>query len=362
MTKKIFFAFERNLSSLPPLIGLIIHLSKNFDVTISVSNVEDELVSYLKDVKLIPYYKSYTKRNRFTKVFSKAGQARKFAQLVRNYIKEYNPDLIWIASAEAAAMLKPIQGFLSRYPYYLNIYETYDRRRTMLSMISYLAKNAKEVIVPEYNRAHILRLWLGLDRTPTVISNKPIVHPRTRELAISQSLKDKIQGKKVILYQGHITADRNIDVLASTVSDLPDYLLVLLGSGDRYLDHLKVRYSTILFVDYIKPPIHLSVTSWAFIGVVSYQHYSLNTIFCAPNKIWEYSGFGIPMIANDIPGLRYTVGVSGAGICTDMNDEASIISAIQDLDKNYSVYSANSTKMFENEDIESKINTLVADL
>lgn len=36
-----------------------------------------------------------------------------------------------------------------------------------------------------------------------------------------------------------------------------------------------------------------------------YLPISLNNIYCAPNKIWEYSRFGLAMVGNDIPGLLF---------------------------------------------------------
>ncbi|KAA6307134.1 hypothetical protein EZS27_041199, partial [termite gut metagenome] len=38
------------------------------------------------------------------------------------------------------------------------------------------------------------------------------------------------------------------------------------------------------------------------IGIVSYAFDDLNHVFCAPNKTWEYTGFGIPMLGNNAPG------------------------------------------------------------
>lgn len=61
---------------------------------------------------------------------------------------------------------------------------------------------------------------------------------------------------------------------------------------------------------YITAPYHLEVTSHAFIGILIYAPVygtftsPLNSIYCAPNKLYEFSHFGIPMIGNNIPGLN----------------------------------------------------------
>ena len=65
----------------------------------------------------------------------------------------------------------------------------------------------------------------------------------------------------------------------------------------------------------------------------------MNNIFCAPNKIWEYAGFGIPMLGNNIPGLQSTIGASQAGICVDTDRVGEILNAIQAIDSEYEFYS-----------------------
>lgn len=49
----------------------------------------------------------------------------------------------------------------------------------------------------------------------------------------------------------------------------------------------------------------------ASIGVMSYSPHQkthagvVNALYCAPNKIFEYGKYGKPMIANDVPALKY---------------------------------------------------------
>lgn len=359
MKKSLFIAFERNLSSLPPLLTQIELLNEIYDTTVSVAKVESEFVERYPNVKFISYYNWIEPKKKLDKVINRINRSYSFPRFVKRYLKNNRPNLFWIGSAEAAFLLKPIEKYIANIPYNLNIYELYDRKPIMLKRIKKIAQNAEQIIVPEYNRANILRLWLGLKETPIVIPNKPIFHPRKRNLPIPPDLQSKMEGKKIILYQGHITSDRNIDILCETIQELPDFQLVLLGDGGGYLESLKKRYSTIIHIDFVKPPMHLNITSWAYIGIVSYEYYSLNTIYCAPNKIWEYSGFGIPMLANDIPGLRGTVDRNSAGVCFNVKSKEQIKENILMLENNYAVYSNNAIHMFDNENIVSKIYSII---
>ena len=54
----------------------------------------------------------------------------------------------------------------------------------------------------------------------------------------------------------------------------------------------------------------------AYISYVANNH-SINAVFCAPNKVYEFAGFGIPMLCNDNPGLKYTVEYYGMGVCAE---------------------------------------------
>ena len=234
MKKSLFIAFERNLSSLPPLLTQIELLNEIYDTTVSVAKVESEFVERYPNVMFISYYNWIEPKKKLDRVINRINRSYSFPRFVKRYLKNNRPNLFWIGSAEAAFLLKPIEKYLANIPYNLNIYELYDRKPIMLRRIKKIAQNAEKIIVPEYNRANILRLWLGLKETPIVIPNKPIFHPRKRNLPIPPDLQSKMAGKKIILYQGHITSDRNIDILCETIQELPDFQLVLLDEEGRY--------------------------------------------------------------------------------------------------------------------------------
>lgn len=76
-----------------------------------------------------------------------------------------------------------------------------------------------------------------------------------------------------------------------------------MGRGSDYYDDLRSRYASerVLFVPFIRPPHHLQVTRLASIGVLSYfpdpssLAAVINPLYCAPNKIFEYARYGVPM-------------------------------------------------------------------
>ena len=111
---------------------------------------------------------------------------------------------------------------------------------------------------------------------------------------------------------------------------------------------------------YISAPYHLEVTSHAYVGILIYTPVygtftsPLNSIYCAPNKIYEFSQFGIPMIGNDIPGLRYTIEYNKMGVCVPQMNTESFFDAIQKIAENYDTYSNNAIN-FNNSDNKAEV-------
>ena len=74
----------------------------------------------------------------------------------------------------------------------------------------------------------------------------------------------------------------------------------------------------------------------ANIGLCIVENISLSDYFCLPNKLFEYSFSGIPVLASNFPDIANYVSLFNLGTCTEINEEA-IISSIQDIELNYDV-------------------------
>ncbi len=100
------------------------------------------------------------------------------------------------------------------------------------------------------------------------------------------------------------------------------------GGCSPYLLELLEQFPETQYLGFYQPPGHLELIKCADIGILTYvaDQGSINPVYCAPNKIWEYAKFGIPMLCNDIPGLRYTVEAYRMGRCCD-------IGSVEDIKK-----------------------------
>ena len=273
--------------------------------------------------------------------------------------------MLWITTGDTAICLgKKLLG----QKYYLTLLELYDKIPTYKKMLEKFAFNAVKVITPELCRANIIKVWWNLDKTPIVMPNKPYIKGLKTEALkvdvdeeIMKVLEDK--NKKIILYQGHINKDRDLKNIANALTKINDdkYVLVLMGTnyGDT-VTYLKSLYKYVIHIDFIKSPNYFKITEKAFIGITTYDDSSLNHIFCAPNKIFEYTYFGVPILARDIPGLKYTIGINEAGVCVDTDSIDDIAEGILEIEKKYELYRENAYKYFESIDLTEIVNEVLS--
>lgn len=220
------------------------------------------------------------------------------------------------------------------------------------------------VVLPEPNRAWIYKAWMELEKLPHVIYNKVEPHPRQRNLPLPPEAQEafaKIGDRPVFLFQGSWGKDRKDigKVLETIAKHRPQYCVVAMPATDMAKGRL-AQYDNAFVLPFVPAPGHLAVTSHATVGLAFYSEEAgnffkhLNPIYCAPTKIYEYAGFGIPTLGNRLPGLLDTIERAGAGICCDLT-EVAILAAADTLIANLDTFQQNAVKFFENTDVENEI-------
>lgn len=233
-----------------------------------------------------------------------------------------------------------------------------------------IANRSWKTVVPEINRAYIQKVWWDLKRTPYVLPNKPYdIKPGeiTTELEAGIS-KMKLESRKIILYLGGIYPDRNFEDYAKAIKKMKGYVLYIVGkafsqSADDMLRELITKYS-VEYLGAFDPPRHLALVKYSYIGLLPYKPVSsgglseLNALYCAPNKIFEYAGNGVPMVGSDVIGLRLPFEQWDIGCCCDDNSENSISNAILKVDINHDKMSQNCFDFYNSVDL----NKIVLDI
>jgi len=364
--KTILFLLNRECTYLPPFMAILDSLCGEYALKVisyETSGGKEDLEKMYQD-KNVVFLSSVLQDNQVTFICRLKRKLRRCLRIQSEWhreavklIESTHYDLLWVVNETTAV---EYAKELRREKYVLNIFELYDIVPSFLKELKPLAQRAHAVIVPEYNRACMLKFWLQLDRIPRVIPNKPVFHPG--KINIDNDWSNQLIGKKILLYQGYINRNRNVEAICRAVEGISGWTMVLMGKGENdYLEYLKSNYPHLIHIGYINPPHHLDITSWARIGVVKYDWFDLNHVYCAPNKTWEYAGFGIPMIGNELPGLRYSIGQFKAGVLADLDDPETIKEAIAEIDSHYDEYRNNAQQFYNSCSVELLIRSVAKD-
>ena len=356
---KILVIHKSTLEQIPPVLSAInILCDLKYNVVSISTGITKSNAELLKrrgvDVNVVNDYKG---TNKFKKLISYHLYKKQVFHLIEIYAQS-EPVLLWI---EGAYTILALGTAIKKYKYILQISELHESYKYQLNAIKRVIGEAEAVFMPEYNRSVLYKLWFKLKKRPVVLPNKPYVFPSDEELVkIKDNYREVIEslvGKKIILYQGHIYADRDLSGIAKAMNFLgADYVLLLMGQDHgNFVNKYKDITSKIVYINSIPAPYHLLFTSMAHIGILSYNDDVLNNIYCAPNKIFEYSYYGLPMLGNDIPGLKYSVEAYGAGKLVDFNNVENIKKSILAIDGSYENFVEGSKRLFDSVDNKSII-------
>ena len=162
---------------------------------------------------------------------------------------------------------------------------------------------------------------LGLDRTPTVVLNAPLVSqtdpsgPRLRDVV---GLPEQVP---LVVYSGNLSADRDAETLVRAVCRLDGVHLVFvtnLAPDNAYLRRLLAiageagaadRLHTAPYVEGDRIVPYLSSATVGFCGL----SHALNHELTLPNKIFDYLHAGLPSVVADVREMSRIVSAAGMG-------------------------------------------------
>ena len=315
----------------------------------------------------IPYINSDSDKHR-NKYIDHFKLNKDYKKNLRKALTEYkNGDLICLGTGDSALVARRLIKNKNAVLFLKELHETPWYYPLILKKI---ARGAAGVVCCERNRSRVLKFRWGLDKLPYTLSNKPYgyeVSPRTVPSSEqTKTLVKQLEGRETIVYQArriHFTSELiNLAEALKRINN--NYLLVLIGDvinpADKEL--LGAIYPHILWTGHISAPLHLEITSYAKLGIAVYGETSLNNLFCAPNKTFEYAAFGIPTVCNDVPGLVETIGMSRAGMCVDWGNVDAIKNAVTKVFDNYEFYSDNARAFFKSEDNKTRLQSIIEDI
>ncbi len=226
---------------------------------------------------------------------------------------------------------------------------------------------AWKVVCCEPTRSVITKAYFSLKDKPITIPNKPFFDScyQYKKSIDLEGLRDK----KIIIYQGIFNyPERKMEELCESLNHLPsEFVLLLIGRSNQYKDMLEKKYKSerVFFVDFIPFPDYLSLTAKSYIGILNYNsipgnmYQSLNTLYCAPNKIYEYAYYNLPVISNELLALSEVFSKHKFGIALEKFEPLEIASAILYIDQNYDSFSNEAAGFYNNFDLNVEIEKLI---
>ncbi len=377
MKMKVITVVElNNIDGYPPVQTLIrVLLNKGYKVNLIGRNVSKISADISENSNYVGYETAkYSKINNILQAavnrFYMILNARKLLKSIGE-----QSDYLWTTSMKSVQILGKN---ILKYKNILQLMELAEhgylvREKYIKFPIEKYARLSWKTVVPEINRAYIQKVWWDLSKTPYVLPNKPysINYGEADDKLLSAIELMKNEKKKIILYLGVIGQDRDLEKMAKAIYKLNNYVMYIVGNiydntAKTLIDSLKKEYDCI-YLGGFKPPKHLALVKYAHIGLLPYKPAKvyglseLNALYCAPNKIWEYAGFGVPMVGSDVLGLKLPFEQWNIGRCCDLNDEDSIIKTIEEVDRNHDEMSKNCYKFYDSVDLEKIVSEILED-
>lgn len=373
---RIVFIHRNIFQNRPPVISLLNHLTKldKHPILVTAGINEDyrnQLESNGIKVMVIPFQ---LKGNVIRNFIDSQKWGRKVEKTIRGLSK--NDDLfLWIEGNYTFASLS--DKFINGFPHILQIQELFDdygfkgwiKESIYKRKISKIARSAFACVVNEYNRAHLIRAFFKLSKLPYILPNKPafiLSHNELEKIGDAYKEYDTIFEKKVIIYQGLLTTGRSnfipyLEAVKKLNESSDEYQVVFVGKDFGMVEEYKKLGYDFVHIPFVPAPNYLYFTSRAYIGIVTYIPDILNNVFCAPNKIFEYAAYGVPILGNDIPGLRYTIESNHCGKVCEETPE-SIYSQLLYIINHYDEMSKEAKYFFDATDNFATVSGIVSDL
>lgn len=279
------------------------------------------------------------------------------------------PDIVYghdIFSAIPMEVLRFIFGKKCKYIY--DAHELFmfqdEQKYSLADRIQYYyehlsIKKSDLVFCAEEKRAEIMVDYHKINKKPIVIRNISYL-PNTADNEFKEKYKAFFEIPAFsIVYAGGLLFGRKLDLLIDAVNQAGfEYKLMLIGDGPAFkslseqiekYQNPNIRVSSGLPYEKLKSALELFD-----VGYLYYNTTDLNNRYCAPNKIYEYAGIGLPILGNDNPTVKEIVHNNEIGICTD-----DIIEGILTLKRNQKVYKSNASRFVEQNTLEKEMNYLV---
>ncbi len=172
--------------------------------------------------------------------------------------------------------------------------------------------------------------------SPAIVRNVPPLRPVSDRDRLRGELDLADDPRVVLLYQGVLIKGRGLGRLLEAMTLVDGAVLVIQGFGPLE-SSLKERAGELGLGDRVRfmgrraPGDLHAYACGADVGVVIYEHTTLNNYLAGPNKLYAYLMAGLPVAASAFPGLEEVVERERVGLTFEPSDASSIADALNRL-------------------------------
>ncbi len=296
---------------------------------VTVVALHEEPLKEFEEVQNIPVHRVKLKSRGWSK--HKLIQLLKYIEFIYRVVRQYkDSDILHCNDLSALPIGVIIKKFFNKDAKV--VYDSHEYQvhragisKTMSKLSYYLEKSllpyCDTVIVVSKSIAQGYAKDYDIEE-PELILNTP--NFTTIEKSDYFRKKYKISNsEKIFLYQGRLSTFRGIEKLVSIFTIMPtNYHLILMGHGEELKEFLSN-------IENVNIHIHAPVSPYKILEYTSSADYGVHPIpgdgilnheYCLPNKIFEYTMAGLPLIVNALPEMKRFVEENNIGISVDFND------------------------------------------
>lgn len=206
------------------------------------------------------------------------------------------------------------------------------------------AKDAYRVIAANAERENVMKDVYGLTNTLNVLN---IADYKYKQVAGTIDTE-----ADWIVYQGVVTESRKLSFFIKALKHLPsNYKLMIIGGGpdggpgDRELLEGIAKAEGLMervhFTGRLANKDMMEKLKECKVGIITYPFNTYNNIYCSPNKIYEYTAIGMPVISSKQPFLEKVVTYYKIGGLFDPENSEAFANTVEKIILHYEEYTAN---------------------
>jgi glycosyltransferase involved in cell wall biosynthesis len=337
---KFLFLTINSFVTLPPTLNIYKLFSELGDITIIQNNINGfdnpyQFASSYYSLFNFKSYNSFLRQNIIVKVLKYVFSLMFFLSFkIKNRLLgrrtfQYSIDLFGVA---LSVFFKGRKDFIIYHQFELLEITRLNKLDSLL--LNFLKRKIQKIdliIVPEINRLNILKGQLNDSN-----SSRYLMIPNTNNNSNS-FVRDRMNQEKIIInHIGSIGGDHYLMNFLSSMKELDDKFQIHFYGfiNSELMDKANALGSAnIFFHGQVKHNELDAIYRNTDIGVILYSDSEPNTSFCAPNKLYEYWSYGIPVVAHKLPGLTPIFNNQILGSLVDFNSSTQISNAIIELSK-----------------------------